>query len=190
MKIEDSEGLMNSTGAERNKGKIRRIENRRMSHPIAPKGHQKQGDNENAPKGYRIVLFYRNRKGRSFDCSATDAQRSSTSGPGQFCSRKRERFLRSITPPPFFNRFLRSSGRSLLSFRSVCFCYYCSWKAFKCEEHALLLNVTKGEQNTKLWVRGELRGKEECVMRVFKANRCEEANKNNVGIQKTMLAYR
>jgi hypothetical protein len=28
------------------------------------------------------------------------------------------------------------------------------------------------------------------VMRVFKANRCEEANKNNVGIQKTMLAYR
>jgi hypothetical protein len=78
MKIEDSEGLMNSTGEERNKGKIRRIENRRMSHPIAPKGHQEQGDNENAPKGYRIVLFYRNRKGRSFDCSTTEAQRSST----------------------------------------------------------------------------------------------------------------
>jgi hypothetical protein len=76
MKMKGSEGLMNSTRAERNKGKIR-IENRRMSHPIAPKGHQKQGDNENAPKGYRIVLFYRNRKGKSFDCSATDAERSS-----------------------------------------------------------------------------------------------------------------
>lgn len=40
---------MNSIGAEWNKGKIR-IENTRMSHPIAPKGHQKQEDNENAPQ--------------------------------------------------------------------------------------------------------------------------------------------
>lgn len=53
---------MNSIGEERNKGKIR-IENTRMSHPIAPKGHQKQEDNENAPQGYRIILVCRNSKG-------------------------------------------------------------------------------------------------------------------------------
>jgi hypothetical protein len=55
---------MNSMGAERNKGKIR-IENTRMSHPIAPKGHKEQKDNENAPEGYRISLVYRNSKGES-----------------------------------------------------------------------------------------------------------------------------
>lgn len=119
---------MNSTGAGRDKGKRglrRRIGNRRISHPIAPKGHQKQEERGNAPKGYRIVSVYRNNKERSFDSSGTytQRQRPSASRPGSFCARKRERFFRSIAPTPL-SRFLRSSGRSLLSFRSVCSCYW------------------------------------------------------------------
>lgn len=52
----------------RNKGGT---EDRRMSHPIAPKGHQNQEDKENVRKGYRIVLAYSNSKERSFDSNAT-----------------------------------------------------------------------------------------------------------------------
>jgi hypothetical protein len=58
------------------KGKVRRrSENMRMSHPIAPKGQQKQADKENAPKGYRIVLVCRNSKERSFGSSAAYTRR-------------------------------------------------------------------------------------------------------------------
>lgn len=74
MVIEDKERVDEQYRVGRNKGKIglkRRKENRRISHPIAPKGHQKQEDKENAPKGYRIVSVYRNNKERSFDSSAT-----------------------------------------------------------------------------------------------------------------------
>jgi len=53
----------------------RRIEDSRMSHPIAPKGHQNQEDKENVRKGYRIVLAYGNSKERSFDCNATYTDR-------------------------------------------------------------------------------------------------------------------
>jgi hypothetical protein len=63
MVTEDRGRLMKkSIREERNKSKIRRIEDRRMSHPIAPKGHENQEDKENARKGYRIVLVYSNSK--------------------------------------------------------------------------------------------------------------------------------
>jgi len=100
-----------------------RIEDSRMSHPIAPKGHQNQEDKENVRKGYRIVLAYGNSKERSFDSNATYTDRQTEKFDFRswviLCT---DRFLLSSSSPPCC--FLRSSGRSLLSFRSVCFCYW------------------------------------------------------------------
>lgn len=101
----------------------RGIEDRRMSHPIAPKGHQNQEDKENVRKGYRIVLAYSNSKERSFDSNATYTDRQTKKFDfGSWVILCTDRFFLSSSSPPCC--FLRSSGRSLLSFRSVCFCYW------------------------------------------------------------------
>lgn len=129
----------------------RGIEDRRMSHSIAPKGHQNQEDKENVRKGYRIVLAYSNGKERSFDSNATytDRQRNSTLGLGSFCARTDFFFL----PHPLLAVFF-------VLLEEVCFLFgpfafatgYCTWKAFKCEQHPLIFSITKVEQKTKVWV--------------------------------------
>lgn len=122
MVTEDRERLMKKNIRDgRNKGGT---EDRRMSHPIAPKGHQNQEDKENVRKGYRIVLACSNSKERSFDSNATYKTDRQTE---KFDLRSwvilcTDRFFLSSPSPSCC--CLRSSGRSLLSFRSVCSCYW------------------------------------------------------------------